>query len=96
MINPKELFQQSLKPESQFRTIIRSTEMQSAITYAFAQFSISNPTTEESTGARKWVEIFTNLAEPTPPPTTFPDKRLDPSLMNPSLRAKEKKKATKP
>lgn len=77
IIDPKARFIASLGPESRFRNVMRSDEMQNALSFALAELAITSPTQEESKGANKFVSILLNLGEQAPPMGSVPDKRLD-------------------
>lgn len=92
-IDPKKLFNDRLgeKPEWNFRSLAASDMVHLSIAVALAQLSMNNVTQEQLTGAKEFVRIWLNLAEPVTPIKEFPDKKLDHSVLNPSPPPAERK-----
>lgn len=92
-IDPKKLFNDRLaeKPEWNFRSLVASDMVQLSIAVALAQLSMTNVTQDQLSGAKEFVKIWLNLAEPVNPPKEFPDKKLDHSVLNPSPPQAERK-----
>ncbi len=75
-LSPKIQFQTAHKSESEnLMKAVRERWMSIALTNALASMSIGGATKDELNGARKFIEVFLNLAEPLPPPTPLPPSK---------------------
>jgi hypothetical protein len=98
MIDPKQQFLSKLPAESNFRNMVMSDVFQSALTLSYAQLALDTRSPEHLEGAKKFMEILTNIGTPSAPPVSFPEKRLDHSVLHPQQPegpAKEKGKSKK-
>jgi len=77
-LSPILNFQQTQKAAAeQLAQTIRTSWMPTALTFALAEMSSRNATREELIGARIFIGILMNLAEPLSPPTpALPSKEL--------------------
>ncbi len=77
-LSPTIQFQTAHKAEAESLTVaVRERWMAVSLTHAIASMSIGGATKEELIGARKFVEIFLNLAEPVKAaPMGLPPKEL--------------------
>lgn len=92
-LSPKDGFLGLEEISSTWRKTVRSNVMATALTYALAEFSTSNPSSEQSKGAQDFIKVLISLAEPkSQPPGAFPDRRLVPFDENQPPKAEEKKK----
>jgi hypothetical protein len=96
MIEPKQQFLSQLPAESNFRNVIISDVFQRALILSFTQLAIETISPEQLKGAKRFVEILTDIGTPSAPPKDFPDKKLDHSVFHsPQEQPKKtKKKAT--
>jgi len=89
-MNPKELFQLTVKDADKFAELTASTGFRTALCFAqsqtIAQHSLN---ADEIEGMKKFCEVLLNLGEKELPVPKFPDKRLVHDLTSPP---KEKKK----
>lgn len=76
MIDPKKQFQASLSPESTFRNLIISKDVQAALTASYTILALETVSPEQLQGAKRFMEILSGIGEPPTAPKTFPDKRL--------------------
>lgn len=89
IISPKSQFLATLGAQSNFRNLIRSNDVQNALTCALAEMALTNPTAEEIRGATKFINTFLNIAEEARPMGVVPDKRLDYSVLDSSPKPPE-------
>jgi hypothetical protein len=76
-LSPKQMFQASDDNVKLFGTMAHSSTMQIALALALTQFSISdNPTAEEMSGAKKFIQRFLNMGERDETPTVTPYKSI--------------------
>lgn len=76
-LSPKAQFQAQDDMVKEFRLVIGGKAMQTALTYALAEYSAaSKPTTEELNGVRRFIYELLNLSEKEGAPPTFPTRRL--------------------
>lgn len=97
MIDPKQQFLSKLTPESNFRNVIASDVFQSALTLSFTQLAIETISPEQLKGAKRFVEILSDIGTPSAPAREFPDKKLDHSVFHTAQEEqpkRTKKKAT--
>lgn len=96
IISPKSQFLATLSPQSNFRGLIRSNDVQNALTCALAEVALTNPTAEEIRGATKFINTFLNIAEEAKPIGGVPDKRLDYSVLDSSPKPPKPSEPPKP
>lgn len=76
-----------LSPKAQFRTLqkehhdkfanlITEPAMRTALTHAFAELGFTGITTDELNGAKKFMVVFSRMAEPDTFPQGLPPKNL--------------------
>jgi hypothetical protein len=77
-LSPIAHFQNTRKEDAMaLANAVRTSWMTSALTYSMASMALSGATKEELIGARQFMGIMMNLAEPIPaPPPPLPDKTL--------------------
>lgn len=75
----KELFRANEQMAREFGELVYKDSFQVAATYAMTQFVNSSPapTEVEIKGARRFLEVFVNLAEANKPAPVFPVKTLE-------------------
>lgn len=89
--SPKDLFLGLTDIPGGWRNVSRSNVMATALTYAMAEYSTTNPSSEQLKGAQAFIDTLINLAEPKGQPRPpFPDKRLDSSVLNPTTTTEKK------
>lgn len=89
-MNPKELFQLTVKDADKFAEMTASPGFRSAICFAQAQaISSHNLNADEISGMKLFCEVLLNLGEKDSEPPKFPDKRLVHDL---TAKPKEQKK----
>jgi hypothetical protein len=98
MRSAKELFQESLPQEYNYRSVIQSRPIETAIQLSLAQCGSEAMTRDQLDGVNRFIEILTTLGDPKPesPPDPMAGKRLRPELLNPTAaipprKPKEKK-----
>jgi hypothetical protein len=78
-ISPRDEFRKNEAVAHNFGNMAHSGEMTQAVNAALGQYALDgNPSADQLTGVRRFLELFLNLAEPEPPMPKFPDKRLQP------------------
>ena len=76
-LSPKKAFQENEDAVRSFRAIVDSNHFRFAATQAVAEFTLnSRPTTDELSGARKFLDVLLNMAETEAPAPQFPHRRL--------------------
>ena len=73
-LNPKKLFCANEQAAASHRALCRSNEMQQALAFTMAEFAVVASNEQQLSGAKNFVRIFLQLAEPETAQAALPDK----------------------
>lgn len=92
-LSPKDKFLALEIYANQWRQMVRSDVLQTALTYALAEYATCHPGSEQLKGAHEFIDLLTSMAEPRPQSRgMFPDKKLNSSVLETPATNQEIKK----